>query len=72
MSEKEVCGCCRKTADRSEEECKRLIHRLNRNEGQIRGIRKMVEKAVSGVRGVTSCYVSLLTNSMGVDEKSPA
>ena len=25
-----------------------------------------VEKAVSGVEGVTSCSVSLLTNSMGV------
>ncbi|MDO5310794.1 MAG: metal-sensing transcriptional repressor [Clostridia bacterium] len=47
MSEKEVCRCCRKTTDRSEEECKRLIHRLNRNKGQIRGICKMAEKAVS-------------------------
>ena len=26
-----------------------------------------VEKAVSGVEGVTSCSVSLLTNSMGVE-----
>ena len=26
-----------------------------------------VEKAVSGVKGVTSCSVNLLTNSMGVD-----
>ena len=26
-----------------------------------------VEKAVSKVKGVTSCSVSLLTNSMGVD-----
>ena len=26
-----------------------------------------VEKAVSGVSGVTSCSVSLLTNSMGVE-----
>ena len=26
-----------------------------------------VEKAVSGVPGVTSCSVSLLTNSMGVE-----
>ena len=31
------------TTDRSEEERKRLIHRLNRIEGQIRGIRGMVE-----------------------------
>ena len=43
MSERETCGCCGKTTDRSEEERKRLIHRLNRIEGQIRGIRGMVE-----------------------------
>ena len=35
--------CCHKTKKRSEEEYKRLIHRLNRIEGQIRGIRNMVE-----------------------------
>ena len=44
MSDKEVCGCCKKTTNRSEEERKKLIHRLNRIEGQIRGIRGMVEK----------------------------
>lgn len=43
MSMKEVCGCCKKTTARSTEEQKKLIHRLNRMEGQIRGIRKMVE-----------------------------
>ncbi len=31
-----------------------------------------VEKAVSGVRGVTSCSVSLLTNSMGVEGTAAA
>ena len=36
--------CCEKTTDRSEEERKKLIHRLNRIEGQIRGIRGMVER----------------------------
>ena len=35
--------CC-KTKERSQEEYKDLIHRLNRIEGQIRGIRGMVEK----------------------------
>ena len=35
---------CHKTKVRSEEEYKRLIHRLSRIEGQIRGIRGMVEK----------------------------
>lgn len=36
---------CRKTKERSAEEYKCLIHRLNRIEGQIRGIRGMVEKS---------------------------
>lgn len=36
---------CQKTKIRSEEEYKSLIHRLNRIEGQIRGIRGMVEKS---------------------------
>lgn len=44
MTEKETCGCCGKTTERTEEERKKLIHRLNRIEGQIRGIRGMVEK----------------------------
>ena len=38
-------ACCRRKK-RSEEEYKSLIHRLNRIEGQIRGIRGMVEKDV--------------------------
>ncbi len=37
-------NCCHKTKERSEQEYKRLIHRLNRIEGQVRGIRGMVEK----------------------------
>ncbi|MDO4286541.1 MAG: metal-sensing transcriptional repressor [Eubacteriales bacterium] len=41
--EEKAC-CCNKTKERTEEEYKRLIHRLNRIEGQIRGIRGMVEK----------------------------
>ena len=35
--------CCHKTKQRSEEEFKSLVHRLNRIEGQVRGVRKMVE-----------------------------
>jgi len=38
------CCCSHKTKERSVEEYKKLIHRLNRIEGQIRGIRSMVEK----------------------------
>ena len=37
--------CCKKTKQRSEEEYKSLIHRLTRIEGQIRGIRGMVERS---------------------------
>ena len=44
MEEKQGCGCCEKKTARSEEEQKKLIHRLNRIEGQIRGIRRMVEE----------------------------
>jgi DNA-binding FrmR family transcriptional regulator len=35
--------CCHKTKHRSEEEYKTLINRLSRIEGQVRGVRKMVE-----------------------------
>ena len=38
--------CCHKTKERSEKEYKDLIHRLNRIEGQVRGIKKMVENDV--------------------------
>lgn len=37
-------NCCHKTKERSEQEYKALINRLNRIEGQIRGIKGMVEK----------------------------
>ena len=36
-------GCCHKTKERPEKEYRDLINRLNRIEGQIRGIRGMVE-----------------------------
>ena len=41
-----VCPHCdtHRTKERPEEEYRNLIHRLNRIEGQIRGIRGMVEK----------------------------
>ena len=34
--------CCHKRKERSEEERKRLVNRLSRIEGQIRGLREMV------------------------------
>lgn len=42
MMEKE--SCCHKTKERSEKEYKDLLNRLNRIEGQVRGIKSMIEK----------------------------
>ena len=39
-----VCpGCSRRTKERSEKEKRSMLNRLSRIEGQVRGIRKMVE-----------------------------
>ncbi len=40
-----ICECCGKTKERSHEEYQNLLHRLNRIEGQVRGIKKMVENS---------------------------
>lgn len=37
-------NCCKKTKERTAEELNRLLHRLNRIEGQIRGIKGMLER----------------------------
>lgn len=37
------CNCCARRKKRTEEEQKKLINRLNRIEGQVRGIKNMVE-----------------------------
>lgn len=42
--EKKDCCCTSKSKNRTEMEYKDLLNRLNRIEGQIRGIRGMVEK----------------------------
>lgn len=56
VMEKSCCG--EKKTLRSEEQRKKLIHRLNRMEGQIRGIRGMVER---------DCYCTdILTQSAAV------
>ena len=44
MEEEKECCCCHKTKQRSDKEYKDLLNRLSRIEGQIRGIRGMVEK----------------------------
>ena len=38
--------CCEKKKERSPEEHKKLLNRLNRIEGQVRGIKGMIEKDV--------------------------
>ncbi|MEE1032588.1 MAG: metal-sensing transcriptional repressor [Ruminococcus sp.] len=43
MEETKAC-CCQKTKERSEQEYKDLLNRLSRIEGQVRGIKGMVEK----------------------------
>lgn len=43
MEENKKCCCGQKKKERSPEEFKKLVHRLNRIEGQIRGIRNMLE-----------------------------
>lgn len=40
----EKTNCCHKTKERSEKEYKNLLNRLSRIEGQIRGIKRMVEE----------------------------
>ncbi len=35
--------CCHKTKERTDREYRSLIHRLNRIEGQVRGVRNMLE-----------------------------
>lgn len=37
-------NCCHKTKERSEDEYTKLVHRLNRIEGQIKGIKGMLER----------------------------
>lgn len=46
MEETKECCCTHKTKERSEKEYKDLVNRLNRIEGQVRGIKKMVENDV--------------------------
>lgn len=68
MAEKKTCKCCEKTTDRSEEERKKLINRLNRIEGQIRGIRGMIEKnAYCNDILIQSAAVNAAVNSFNKD-----
>lgn len=44
MDKNDCCGCSDKRKERSPEEYRDLINRLSRIEGQVRGIKAMVEK----------------------------
>lgn len=43
--EEKTCPHCHQTKQRGEEEYKALLNRLSRIEGQVRGIRRMVEQS---------------------------
>ena len=43
LDEEKMCCCCKKT-ERSEEERRALMNRLSRIEGQVRGVKRMVEE----------------------------
>ena len=42
-TEHNACPACAQKTERSEEQKKKLLNRLSRLEGQVRGVRKMVE-----------------------------
>ena len=46
MNDHSVCTCCNsgKKKERNEQEFNSLIHRLNRIEGQVRGVKRMLEE----------------------------
>ena len=59
----ENCCCC-KTTERTEDETKKLVNRLSRIEGQIRGIKGMLEKDAYCVNILTqSAAVSAAINA---------
>lgn len=48
MSDTQMQGCpaCQRKTERTEEQKKKLMNRLNRLEGQVRGVKKMIESDV--------------------------
>ena len=42
----EMCNCCNKHKVRTEKEYKDLLNRLNRIEGQVRGIKGMLKETL--------------------------
>ncbi len=67
MENEKNCCCAKKTLRPAEERTK-LIHRLNRIEGQIRGIKKMVEQdAYCNDILIQSAAVNAAINSFNKD-----
>lgn len=67
MENEKNCCCAKKTLRPTEERTK-LIHRLNRIEGQIRGIKKMVEQdAYCNDILIQSAAVNAAINSFNKD-----
>ena len=60
--------CCHKTKERTEKEYKDLINRLNRIEGQVRGIRSMVEEERYCVDIITQ--VSAISSALNAFNKA--
>lgn len=68
MSCNKECCSCEKNTRRTDEEKKKLINRLNRIEGQVRGIRGMIEKdAYCADVLVQSAAVNAAINSFNKD-----
>ena len=62
------CCCCEKNTQRTDEVKKKLINRLNRIEGQVRGIKGMIEKdAYCADVLVQSAAVNAAINSFNKD-----
>ena len=62
MDENKKCCCGQKKKERSPEEYKKLIHRLNRIEGQIRGIRNMLVQSAAVNAAVNAFNKELLAS----------
>ena len=67
-TQKKACPCCEKHTDRSEEERRKLINRLKRVEGQIRGIIGMLENdAYCNDILIHSAAVNAAVNSLNIE-----
>ena len=61
--EEKTCTCCHRTRVRTEEELRSLANRLSRIEGQVRGIKRMLEEDAYCIDMLTQ--VSAVTSALG-------